>query len=89
MAAYYKSLLDRIAALPGIRSVVQTPIFRWTDSCSPDSVFAFLMRAAPSEHPSAACNLIDNGYLRALGIPLVQGREFDTRDGDLSPPVAI
>ena len=90
MAAYYKSLLDRIAALPGIRSVganTNLPLDGFLLTGQRFRIPDAALR--PSEHPSAACNLIDNGYLRALGIPLVQGREFDTRDGDLSPPVAI
>ena len=33
--------------------------------------------------------MINPGYLRGLGIPLVRGREFDERDGPASAPVAI
>jgi predicted permease len=90
LAAYYRSLLDRIAALPGVRSVganTNLPLdgfeltgqrFRVPGAAPP-----------PPERPSASCNLISSGYLRALGIPLVLGREFDGRDRDDTPPVAI
>jgi putative ABC transport system permease protein len=90
MAAYYLSLLDRIAALPGVRSVganTNLPI----DGFMLVGQFFRLpgVPPPPSERPIGACNLVNNGFFRALGIPLVQGREFDTRDREDSPPVAI
>lgn len=88
MASYYHSFLDRIAALPGVRSVganSNLPL----DGFLLTGEFFHLPGAPESDRPLAACNLINAGYFRTLGIPVVQGREFDARDRDDSPPVAI
>lgn len=90
MGRYLGSLLDRIVALPGVRSVganTNLPIdgfilvgqfFRLPGPLSPEP-----------ERPLAACDLVNSGFLRTLGIPLIAGREFDGRDGLDSAPVAI
>ncbi len=90
MGAYYRSLLDRLAALPGVRAV-------GANSNLPIDGFRLVgqffrlpgVPTTPSERPIAACNLINNGFLRALGIPLLQGREFDDRDRADSAPVLM
>ena len=90
MAAYYRSLLDRLQALPGVRSIAANTNLPLDGFVLTGEYFRVPGDApSPSERPSASCNLINRGYLRSLGIPLVQGREFDTRDRDDSPPVAI
>jgi predicted permease len=90
MAAYYRSLLHRIAELPGVRSVAANTNLPLDGFVLTGQRFRLPgVALSPSDRPSAACNLIDSGYLRALGIPLVRGREFDTRDRDESPPVAV
>lgn len=90
MAAYYRGLLDRLAGLPGVTGVggsTNLPIdgFLLTGQQFnlPGSV------APPSQRPSAACDLIDRSYFRTLGIPLLEGRAFEDRDGDGAPRVAI
>jgi putative ABC transport system permease protein len=39
--------------------------------------------------PFAARNATDSHYLRTLGIPLVEGRDFSDFDNETSPPVAL
>jgi putative ABC transport system permease protein len=90
MASYYQSLLDRITVLPGVRSIAANTNLPLDGFVLTGEYFRVPGSApAPSARPSATCNLINSGYLRALGIPLVQGREFDARDGAANPPVAI
>jgi putative ABC transport system permease protein len=43
----------------------------------------------PEEDPSADRYSITPGYLRAMRIPLLRGRQFDGRDAADSPPVAL
>ena len=90
MAVYYQALLDRIAALPDVRSIAANTNLPLDSFMLTGQHFRTPGDSSPlSERPSAACNLINSGYLRALGIPLLQGREFDTRDRSDGPPVAI
>ncbi len=90
MNSYVQSLLDKIAAVPGVHSVAANtnlPI----DGFTLVGQFFRLPGAPPPpmDRPIGACNLINNGFFRTLGIPLLQGREFDQRDRGDGPPVAI
>jgi putative ABC transport system permease protein len=44
---------------------------------------------APKDHPSADFFTTGVGYFRAMGIPLIKGRDFDERDKHGSAPVVI
>jgi putative ABC transport system permease protein len=44
---------------------------------------------APKDHPSADFFTTGVGYFRAMGIPLIKGRDFDDRDKHGSTPVVI
>lgn len=90
MGQYLGTVLDRIAALPGVRAVgtnTNLPI----DGFILVGQFFRLPGAPPppSDRPVAACNLVNPGFLRTMGIPLLEGREFDTHDRLDSPPVAV
>lgn len=43
----------------------------------------------PGQFPSAFPRVISDGYFAAMGIPLVAGRDFDSRDVPASDPVII
>ena len=46
-------------------------------------------RSQPGHEPTAIYIPATTGYIEALGIPLLNGRAFDSRDGATSPPVAV
>ena len=88
-AAFYRRVLDRIAALPGVEvagGVSALPLtgtrgrlsFR-IDGRSPDA----------GDTPAAEAALATPGYFRALGIGLVAGRVFDDHDTADTPPVVV
>jgi putative ABC transport system permease protein len=90
MAAYYRELMNRLAALPGVMGAgastnlpIDGFILTGQHFSLPGST------APPSELPVAACDLIDGSYFRTLGIPLLQGRAFDDHDREGAPLVAI
>lgn len=46
-------------------------------------------RPRAGEEPQAQHQTVDDGYFRALGVPLIEGRFFDERDTAAAPGVAI
>ena len=45
--------------------------------------------AEGQDSPSIDYNIVDDGYFRAMGIPLLRGREFTERDDAEAPPVLV
>jgi len=88
---FYASLLDRVAALPGVVSVAGTtepPVIGY------QMTFSWAIEGKPSsrnDHMYEARDLrvVTPGYFETMGMRLLRGRPFrDTDDGD-APGVAI
>jgi predicted permease len=89
MDAYHKELAERIAAIPGVRSV------SFSDSHAPSQDGWRDIVSVLSTDPGAGAGPMVNGtivaprFLQTLGIRLVDGRDFDWNDDDRHPSVAI
>jgi predicted permease len=89
MNAYHRQLVERVSAIPGVHSV------SFSDSHIPAQEGWRDVLSVLSEDPSAASGPMVNGtfvaprFLQTLGIRLVHGRDFDWKDDDRHPPVAI
>jgi len=89
-AAFYKQLLERVAALPGVQSagaVSSLPL----SGGGTDSDFAIEGRP-PAEpgHPQVAWySSVTPDYFRAMGIRLLRGREFTEADNAAAPKVVL
>ena len=85
----FDQLRPQIAALPGVRSVAlaMIPIFSSDDSSSNFTFEGY--QAKPEENTDCMTNWVSPDYFSAMGIPLMQGREFAEADGAASPKVAI
>jgi predicted permease len=72
--------LGRVRSLPGVRSASAAfPLPLSAD----DVKTVFDIEGRPekkSERPVTTLHVVDDDYFRAVGIPLVRGREFDPRD---------
>ena len=87
---FQDELLDRVRAVPGVTAAAfaRTTPFSY-------STYASASIAIPGEdaladqQPTADYNSITPGYLRALEIPLVAGRDFADADDAAAPRVAI
>lgn len=90
VAAFYTAALDRLRALPGVTAVGAGQIFPLSDS---DYILTFTQIGKPpvpqGNEPSAAYYAITPGYLTALRIPLLRGRDFTFRDVAKAPLVAL
>jgi putative ABC transport system permease protein len=87
-----KELLDRIRETPGVESAGAAYIFLRKNNLPPITwPFMIFGRpvAAESQRPSAEHNAISPGYFRALGVPLLRGRDFTDADTLEAPGVAV
>jgi putative ABC transport system permease protein len=88
--ALYQRLLPKLAAIPGIESVggVNPAPFSGEDHGS-----SFRMESVPDpglgNHPDASHVIVTPGYFRTIRIPLRSGRDFDARDNEKAPHVAM
>jgi len=89
-ADFHAQLRDRIAVIPGVRSVatgLQVPPF--------GGIFApYLAEGMPpdlprGQRPIALWNSISPAYFQTLGIPLLKGRNFSVADIEKSAQVVI
>ena len=84
--AFARGVLDRIRHLPGVRSA------SLVNSAPFGMMFIqgdFDIEGQPKPRLYAGTPKIDAGYFRTLGIPLLAGRDFTTRDAAGAPKVAI
>ncbi len=88
-AALVRAVVERAAALPGVRAAGATTHLPIRDCCSR---FGFEVEGRaqdPARRPMATGAQVTPGYFHALGIPLLRGREFTDADRAGAPPVAV
>jgi putative ABC transport system permease protein len=90
VALFYEQLLNRLAPLPGVRSA---GICRFLPLSGNDASLNFQIEGQPrlsaAEQPRAKYRVAGGEYFTALGIPLIRGRVFDSRDNQHTPKVVI
>ncbi len=87
---FFDSLLEKVAALPGVTSVAAAGDFPLDKSPAFNNQFDIEgQQGTDTGKPIAEFNVISPGYLQVLGIPLLSGRDFDRRDRPESAKVAI
>jgi predicted permease len=88
LSALHQELLDKMNALPGVRSAslsTATPIRGGVDSTR-----LFVSGAAPrSENEDIKVSVVAPRYFETMGMPLVAGRDFGPQDGEQSPKVTV
>jgi putative ABC transport system permease protein len=88
--AFWTTLVARARALPGVGAagLVSTLPFGGQTSAG---TYTIVGRPVPAgtPPPHALNDRVAGDYFRAMGIPLVDGRLFDDRDGPDAPPVVI
>ncbi len=89
----YQNLLDRVAALPGVRSVGLADMLPLGTSERVQGITIEGSKApAPRSGepgPMVQSVLVAPGYFRTMGIPVLRGRDFTVRDGKGAPLVVI
>ncbi|HET7694317.1 MAG TPA: ABC transporter permease [Vicinamibacterales bacterium] len=87
--AVANALIERLAAMPGVSAVSATAVLPVTGSLWERTVQVEGYRFRDDEPDAASFNVIAPNYFKAIGTPLLAGRDFDTRDTAASPRVAI
>ena len=90
-AAVYRQILDRVAAIPGVSAAGAARVTVLSGGARTVSVSVDgrpVVRDG-SNGIDVRANVVSDGYLAAMGIPLLRGRDFTTADDLKAPRVAI
>jgi putative ABC transport system permease protein len=90
MVAFYRELIRRVEALPGVRSAGVASWLPMSGQRIPARL-AIEGRPAPlpGEELSTDYRVISPGYFRALGASLLKGRGLDERDSEQAPVAVV
>ncbi len=89
VAGFYEEVLRRIEALPGVRRAAGARILPLATTMGDSGFGVEGYTPAPNEHLQAEWQFATPGYLEIMGIPLLAGRTFDSRDGIDGPRTII
>ena len=88
MTAYFRQAQEKLASLPGVRSVTVSSIGIVGDGHSGSS-FHVLGRPVGKDPTRVQTVGVGVDFFQTLGIPILQGRGFNARDTATSPKVAV
>ena len=86
---FYERLLERVEALPGVRRVGMNNVIPLGTGGSESETLPDNRPVEFEATASALFQTVNGAYFEALGIPLLRGRTFDSRDLDARAHVAI
>jgi predicted permease len=83
---FSKDLLEQLRSIPGVvaAGLASRPILDGNQWSSGMSVEGYTPK--PDEDMNQQNNAVSPGYFRAMGIPLLRGRDFDASDERSAPP---
>ncbi|HET8646895.1 MAG TPA: ABC transporter permease, partial [Vicinamibacteria bacterium] len=98
--AFYDRVVERAQALPGVESatVARVPVLSNTARVvslnlpgRQGAADRFRSEGGTTQQglDSVSANVVGPAYFRTLGVPVLAGRDFDTRDAEKAPPVVI
>lgn len=88
-AVVLHQMLEQVRAIPGVRSAGLVNTLPITGGAATDFIIQGRPAPLPRNEPVANINIVDSGYFRAIGIPLIDGREFTENDTQQSARVMI
>ncbi len=93
ITAFYRDVRRRVASLPGVEKVSGAMIVPWRDSLAIDLKMQFAVEGAPTEDgkqgPRARLRFISPDFFSTLGMPFLEGRDFNDNDRTGSERVVI
>jgi predicted permease len=85
----YEQIVERVRAVPGVRSVTIALSSIAGGGTISSGINVPGYTPGPRESMSVDENYVDPGYFATVGMPLVEGRDFDARDTEKAPRVAV
>ena len=85
-SAFYKKFLEKLQQLPGVRAVGgsnETPLNHG------ESISTINVRGLGKSKELVEYRSLSAGYLGALGVPILRGRNLNTHDPAVKPPVVL
>jgi predicted permease len=87
---FVTSMLEKLRATPGVRQAGATTYLPFSNSNNASLIQMDSHPLAPGENPPVpGWNTVDSGYLPAMSIPVLQGRNFAESDGPDSQKVVL
>lgn len=87
---FWQSVLDRVRALPGVQSAAVGTHIPLTDSHGREDItIEGMPLPKPGSFPHPDDHTVSDAFVRTLGIPLLQGREFVETDNEKGAPVVM
>jgi putative ABC transport system permease protein len=87
-ARFARDFVEQLAALPAVSAAGVVQGIPFAGDTAP-VFFRVAGRPAPLQPPATDVLVVGGDYFRAMGIALLRGRAFDTRDTGSSTPVTI
>jgi putative ABC transport system permease protein len=88
-AAFYREVLERIGALPGVRAATAVSSLPYSDHSSGRDLTIEGKAVEPGNPPHAMYQAASPGYFETLHVPLRAGRLLSERDGAEAPKVTV
>jgi predicted permease len=85
----YERVLERLARVPGVQSAAFSSEMLFSGNTWTEAVSAPTFAPQPGQDKEAVLLVISPGFFRTMGTPMICGRDFDARDDENAPKVAI
>jgi len=88
---YYREAARRIRELPGVQNVSVGNTVPWRDAANFNMELSVdgHLPAVGEEHPRAILRVVSPAFFATLGLPVIEGRDFNDADRMGNEPVAI
>src|SRR5271157_1236991 len=90
---FYREVIGRISELPGVDRVALGTTVPWRDAGNYGPGLQFSgeghVKSTHEEDPRAQLRVVSPGFFSALGVPLIEGRDFNENDKRGGEPVVI
>jgi putative ABC transport system permease protein len=90
---FYRDVTRRVSELPGVEHVSSGFSVPWRDGRALDISFTFAVEGAARENgqddPRARFRTVTPGYFQTLGVPILEGRDFEDTDRSGAERVVI